>query len=205
MALVGAILFASIISWAHPVTYKDGVAVTSLNQTFATDGSVAYTFRREAAVAARFMKFDDRIGRMEYYAPQVNIRLNRWNYEEAQANIYFMGGVGAMNYNEHTHSAILTGLEADAESRVLYASARAEKMWTGYTDFWHLQSRVGVAPYKAGYNQVATWLMAQYDYNPLLRQKYKITPLVRLFYRTVLVESGVSLDGDWMVNLMVHL
>ncbi len=203
--LIFLVLFAPC-SHAHPVPFKDGTAVMTANQPFLSDSMVAYSYHHKAAVAARIMRFDDGIGSMEYYAPQLNFLVKRWNQMASQSNLYFLTAVGPMTYNDHVHSAILTGAEADAESRRLYASVKAEKMWTGVgSDFWHLQSRVGVSPYKSEFNQLGAWLMAQYEYNPILRSRYKLTPLVRLFYRNVLVETGVSTDGDWMANLMVHL
>lgn len=170
------------------------------------DTTIGYSFKRNAAVAARMMVFDDGIGRMRFYAPQLNFLLRRWNGDGFQSNVYASGAVGPMNYNGHEHSAILTGVDVDAESRWLFTSGRAEKMWTGVGyDFWHLQSRVGVAPYSAGFKQLATWLMVQYEYNPILRGWSKVTPLVRMFYQNYLVEGGISPDGDWMLNLMVHI
>lgn len=190
---------------AHPVPFKDAVAVTSLNQRFQTDMMVAYSFKRSAAVAMRIMAFDDGLGKMNYYAPQVNFLLRRWNGDGYQANIYSAGGVGLMNFDGHEHSAILTSVEADAESRWLYISGQVEKMWTGEGyDFWHFRSRAGFAPYAAGFDQLATWFMVQYEYNPLLRGWSKITPLARLYYRNYLVEAGVSLNGDGMANFMAH-
>jgi hypothetical protein len=191
---------------AHPVPYKDAVALTTLNQPFQSDNSLAFSFHRQASIGARIMTFDDRIGQMSFYAPQLNFLLKRWNGEGFQANVYSMLAVGPMTYNKHEHSAILTALEGDIESRWLMFSGMAEKMWTGVGyDFWHLRSRAGAAPYAAGFNQVATWFMIQYDYNPILRGWDKVTPLVRMFYKNYLWEAGVSTDGDWMFNFMVHI
>jgi hypothetical protein len=201
-----ALFLISAVCAGHPVPYKDAVAITTLNQPFQSDSSVAYSFKRNAAVAARIMTFDDGVGQMSFVAPQLNFLIKRWNGEGFQANTYTSLAVGPMTYNGHEHSAILTALDADAESRWLYISGKAEKMWTGEGyDFWHLQGRVGGAPYAAGFNQLATWVMFQYDYNPILRNWTKITPLVRMFYKNVLWEAGYSTDGDWLLNLMVHL
>jgi len=196
----------SAACWAHPVPYKGAVAVNSMNQSFQQDQMVAYSFKRDTAIAARIMSFDDNQGSMRFWAPQINRLIKRWNGENSQSNVYFSGAVGPMDTDEHQHSAILTGVAADSETRQLFASAAAEKMWTGIgSGFWHVQSRLGAAPYAAGFNQLATWLMVQYDYNPLIRGWDKVTPLVRLFYRNYLLEAGVSTEGDWLVNAMVHL
>lgn len=199
--VLGLSLWACGRAQARPVSYKDGVSIASFNQGFQSDNTVTYSFESSAAVAARVMHFDDGAGRMGFYAPQVNFRLKRWNGNGYQANIYTSGAVGLMTHDKVEHSAIATALEADAESRQLYISSRAEKMWTGVGyDFGHIQARAGVAPYAAAFKQMATWLMVQYDYNPSLRRQYKITPLVRLFYRNYLFEAGSSGGKDWLLN-----
>ena len=66
------------------------------------------------------------------------------------------------------------------------------------------EARIGVAPYEAEFNEIASWLMLQYQYHPMLTRKYALTPLIRLFYKSVLFESAVSTEGDWMLNFMFH-
>jgi hypothetical protein len=61
-----------------------------------------------------------------------------------------------------------------------------------------------VAPYKAEIDQLATWIMLQGQFHPALSREWALTPLVRLFYRNVLLGGGASVKGDWMVNFMVH-
>lgn len=200
------ILVIGLSAFARPVSFKDAVAITTLNQSFQTDNTVSYSFKRNAAIAARMIVFDDGNGRMNFFAPQLNFLLQRWNGENYQANLYSSGAVGVMNYNKLEHSAILTGIEGDAESRWLYFSGRFEKIWTGYGhDHWHALSRVGVAPYAADFDDLATWFMIQYEYSPRIESKYKVTPLIRLFYKNYLLEAGSSTDGDWMINFMVNI
>jgi hypothetical protein len=204
--LLAVLFFAPVLAGAHPIPFKDAIAVTSLNQSFQSDASVSYSFNRRAAIGARFLRFDEGGHKSSMIAPQLNFLAKRWNGEGFQSNIYTAIAVGPASYNGHEHSAILTALEADAETRKLYVSGKAEKMWTGEGhDSWHLVSRVGAAPYVANFTQLATWIMVQYDYNPLLRGWDKVTPLVRMFYKSYLWEAGVSTDGDWLLNLMVHL
>lgn len=191
---------------AHPVPYKDAVAITALNQSYQTDMNIAYSFRRNAAIAARLISFENGIDTMNFYGTQLNFLLQRWNGDGFQANNYFSVALGPMNYNRHEHSTILTAIEGDIESRQLLLSGKAEKMWTGVGyDFWHLQSRIGGSPYAAGFKQLATWIMIQYEYNPILQERYRITPLVRMYYQNYLFETGMSNKGEWMLNLMIHI
>jgi hypothetical protein len=203
LALWGLVLATE--SRAHPVPYQGAIGVMTWNQPFMSDDWITYSFRRDMAFAARHMRFDMPEGRTHYYAPQLDYLVKRWNLPNAQANIYAYGAYGAMNFQNKTTGAGLAGAEADAESRTLFASAKYEKMWarTG-PDFYHVEARVGAAPYEAEFNEIAAWFMIQYQHHPVLTRKDVVTPLIRLFYKSVLFEPGVSTQGDWMLNFMFH-
>jgi hypothetical protein len=142
---------------------------------------------------------------MHFYAPQFDYLVKRWNESDSQANIYAYGAFGAVNFQDQTGSSGLAGAEADAESRKYFASAKYEKMWANLgPDFFDVEARLGIAPYEAEFNEIASWFMIQYQWHPRLTRQYAITPLVRLFYKSVLFETGVSTDGDWMLNFMFH-
>jgi hypothetical protein len=190
---------------AHPVPYRGAIGVMTWNQPFMSDDWITYSFWPDAAIAARHMRWDMPGGRSQFYAPQLDYLVHRWNLPDAQANIYAYGSYGAMNFQDQTRGAGLAGAEADAESRKLFASARYEHMWSGLgPDFYDAQFRVGAAPYEAEFNEVASWFMLQYSYHPMLTRKHSLTPLLRLFYKSVLFEAGVSTDADWMLNFMFH-
>lgn len=185
--------------------YKNAVGVMTWNQPLLSDNWITYSFRSDAAFAARHMRVDMPEGRMHFYAPQLDYLVKRWNMPDAQANIYVYGAYGAMSFLNQTKGAGLAGLEADAESRKLYISAKFEKMWGKLgSNFYHGSARIGAAPYEAEFNEIASWFMVQYDIHPQLDRKFELTPLVRLFYRSVLLEVGVSTQADWMLNFMFH-
>ncbi len=175
------------------------------NQAFMTDDWITYSFQPDQAIAARHMRFEVPEGRMQFYAPQFDYLVQRWNQRESQANIYAFGSFGALTFKGDVRGAALSGVEADAESRTYFVMAKAEKMWGALgQDFNHAEVRLGIAPYEAEFNEIASWFMIQYQWHPSLVKKEAITPLVRIFYRTVLLETGVSTDGDWMMNFMFH-
>jgi hypothetical protein len=197
-------LFVNVAT-AHPVAYKGATGVMTWNQPYMSDDWLTYSFRPDAAVAARRMRFDMPEGRMQFYAPQIDYLVKRWNEKDSQANIYVYGAYGTMNFQDRTHGAGLGGVEVDAESRKYFVMAKYEKMWGDLgPDFYHGEARLGIAPYEAEYNEIASWFMVQYQWHPMLLKKNAFTPLIRLFYRSVLFETGVSTDGDWMLNFMFH-
>ena len=80
------ILFFSLagaMANAHPVPYKDAVGVMTWNQAFMSDDWITYSFRSDAAVAARHMRFDMPEGRAHFLAPQLDYLLKRWNESDS--------------------------------------------------------------------------------------------------------------------------
>ena len=204
------ILFSFLIllglkTYAHPVAFQGATGVMTWNQSFMSDNWITYSYQANAAVAARMMRFDAPEGRSSFYAPQFDYLVKRWNRPDYQGNIYVFGAYGALTFQGQAHGAGLGGIETDIESRKYFASAKYEKMWGDLgPDFYHAEFRLGIAPYEAEFNEIASWFMIQYQYHPYLEKKNVITPLARIFYKNFLVEMGSSFDGDWMTNFMFH-
>ncbi len=192
-------------AFAHPVAYQGATGVMTWNQPFMTDNWLTYSFRSDAALAGRVMRFEMPEGRMQYFGGQLDYLVKRWNETDSQANIYTYGSYGAVNFQNRNGAAGLAGVEADVESRKYFASVKSEKMWASLgPDYFGYEARLGIAPYEAEYAEIATWFMIQYEYHPSLVKAYAVTPLARLFYKNFLFEAGVSTEGDWMSNFMFH-
>ncbi len=192
--------------YGHPVPYKDAVGVMTWNQPFLTDSWITYSFRPDTAIAARYMRMEMEDGESKLYMPQLNYLLKRWNEKDSQANIYLYGGAGALHFKNQTGSAGLIGVEADAEDRKYFILGKLESMYGSIGENFHSATlRVGIAPYEAEYDEVASWFMLQAQSHPALTKSFALTPLARFFYKSALFEIGVSLDGDWMINLMFHI
>jgi hypothetical protein len=192
-------------AFAHPVSYQGATSVMVWNQPFMSDSWVAYSFRPDMAVAGRFMRMEMPEGRLNYSGLQFDYLARRWNGDDYQANIYVYGGGGNVNLRDTNGGALLGGIEADIENRKYFALIKAESMQMNVADdFNHVEGRLGVAPYEAQYTEVATWFMMQLQWHPTLQKKLVVTPLARVFYKSFLIESGVSFEGDWMMNFMFH-
>ncbi len=199
------VLLFSQNGFAHPVSFKDAISVMGWNQSFMTDQWITYSLNHKMAVAARTMRIQTKDeGSQFYYGPQFDYLLKRWNELNSQANIYVYGSYGVLHGNQSSRAAGLLGIEADAESRVHYVSVKYERMESEFSKMDRYEARMGVAPYEAEFDEIASWFMIQYQYHPMLVRQYAITPLLRLFYRSVMFEGGVSTDGDWMMNFMFH-
>lgn len=206
--LFSIFIFALILqtpAHAHPVPYQGAVGVMTWNQPFLSDHWITYSLHHRVAIAARAMRMEMPDGQALAYFPQVNLLLQRWNGENTQANIYAYGGYGGASFQDNTGWSGSYGVEADAESRSWFVLGKIETMWSNrVSPFRFYQGRVGLAPYEAEFNELASWFMVQFQYQPSMGEKYVITPLARMFYRNILWEVGVSIRGDWMLNLMFH-
>ena len=193
-------------AFAHPVAYQGAVGVMTWNQSFLSDYWLTYSFRPDMAIAGRAMRMTMATGGdLDVYMPQFDYLAKRWNNSDSQANIYVYGGFGGVRFQGQNGSAGLAGIEADAESRKYFVMVKYEAMLpTIGANFQHVEARLGIAPYEAEINEIATWFMIQGQYHPALIKSYVITPLARFFYKSVLWESGVSIQGDWMLNFMFH-
>jgi hypothetical protein len=144
-------------------------------------------------------------GKLNYSGSQLDYLVARNNGEDHQANLYAYGGGGNVQFNGSGGGAYLAGLEADAENRKYFGLFKAETMRSSIApNFDHVEGRLGIAPYEAEYTEIATWFMVQAQWHPNLAKKFVVTPLARIFYKSFLFESGVSTDGDWMMNFMFH-
>ena len=197
-------IWSSAVS-AHPVSYQGATGIMTWNQPFMSDSWMTYSFRSDTAVAARFMRMEMPDGRANYTGAQLDYLLFRRNEVQSQTNLYVYGGAGSVQFQNSLGGAGFVGVEADAETRKYFGLIKTEYMRSSIApEFSHVEARIGIAPYEAEYSEVASWLMLQAQWHPGLQKKFAVTPLIRLFYKSVLWESGVSTDGDWMMNFMFH-
>lgn len=199
------ISLSALEAMAHPVSYQGATGIMTWNQPFMSDHWVTYSFRPDQAIAARFMRMEMLEGRLNYSGLQYDYLAKRWNGDDHQGNIYLYGGAGNARINGVNEVAGFGGFEADVENRKYFALIKAESMQTNIADdFNHVETRLGIAPYEAEYDELATWFMVQAQWHPTLQKTLVVTPLARLFYKSFLLEAGVSLEGDWMMNYMFH-
>ncbi|GAB5455676.1 MAG: hypothetical protein Hens2KO_19050 [Henriciella sp.] len=138
---------------------------------------------------------------------QYNRLLKRWNEKHAQANLYFMGGVGQADaFGEGgVDLAGFVGVAADWETRRWFTSYEARAYDLGFDKTFRQAARIGVAPYIGDYGDLHTWLMLQVDNQPESDTPTTLTPLVRFFYDVQLVEFGYTPETDrFMANWIVR-
>jgi hypothetical protein len=138
---------------------------------------------------------------------RLNYLLHRWNLDDAQANIFVWGGLGAATGNTFSGSVLAenAGGQADYETRRFYASLKTD--WQGGSEFsYRIDTlQLGVAPYKHEYGGVATWFLVQArEYTGGINRGAETALLVRLFKGGIWVEAGITNGGKLQAMAMFN-
>jgi hypothetical protein len=201
--LLFSLIFLSHFSvHARPVSYPEGWTV------MAQGNEDAYSLHTHYSPTAKYsigMRNEyDRKGDIQMHSAQLNYLAKRWNSKNSQANLYLKNGIGfAKNDNGKRSLAGSAGIALDWETRRYFTSYENRYVHGGDVIKTFTQSaRLGVAPYIGDFGDVHTWMMVQIDHDPKNGQNdhYKVTPLIRLFYDTHLLETGYSDNDGLMVN-----
>ncbi len=184
---------------ARPVSYVGGWALIEESDRQSTSLLAHYT--PDPAFSIGWKSEWDRQNDIALHGPQFTYLAKRWFGEDYQANLYAFTGVGWL---EGVDSNLLSaegmgyvGLLADWETRSLFASYKTRYLDSHSLDGNFMQAaRVGWAPYEGDTGDLHTWLMLEVDHRPDNGRELGVTPLVRLFKDTALLELGWSLTDD---------
>ena len=199
VVIAAAVLALAPDASARPVSYAGGWTLIEETDRQATTGILHYTPDARYSVGARVEW--DRRENVLFAGGQATWLAKRWFGEEFQANLYLWGAAGmAQSVGGNSGGAELgaqAGVIADWETRRLFVGYRASARDFGELDASAMQAaRVGFAPYKGDTGDLHTWLMVEVDHRPDNAEPLGVTPLVRLFYGSALVEAGWSVTDD---------
>lgn len=201
--MLAAVLLA-VPAMAKPISYVGGTMAMQENDETGHTLSLDYTVSPNYAVGLYAKKES---GDMDFLTvgPQLNTLVKRWNLPDGQGNIFNMTGAGVSVLDGDMEPSAWTGFLADYETRRIFVSYEPRLMYARNieTSFWQ-RGRVGFAPYEANYNDLHTWLMLQVDHHPAKEDLWVVTPLVRFFYHTTLVEAGYSSNDKVMFNWVLQ-
>lgn len=188
---------------AKPISYVGGTMVMQENDETGHTLSMDYTVTPNYAIGLYAKReLNERSGKdFTTAGPQINTLIKRWNMPNGQGNIFNMTGVGISHAGSENKFSAWTGFLADYETRRIFVSYEPRFMYAGdlSKSFWE-RARVGAAPYLGSYDGLNTWLMLQVDHHPSKDDTFVVTPLVRFFYKTTLVEAGYSSNDHVMFN-----
>jgi hypothetical protein len=189
---------------AKPLSYVGGTMVMQENDETGYTLTIDYTFNPHFALGL-YSKYE--IGGNDFWmaGPQLNTLIKRWNLPDGQGNIFSMTGAGMARQGSNTQPAAWASLLADYETRRWFFSYEPRLMYAGNIEksFWE-RGYAGFAPYLANYDELNTWLLIRADHHPAKNDHFVVTPVLRLFYKTIWLETGYSSNNHVMVNWTVQ-
>ncbi len=204
-------LLLSVEAHARPVSSVGTTTLTSFNMPDLNLGGVGYTVHRHVAVGAVWQRYAEPAFDLHLATANVGFLLYRHNGADFQANVFAYGGPGAAWQRDAagdfaTRFAGMATLEADAESRRFYGAlmGRINPVLGGDLNPVAM-ARIGVAPYLSEFDEIGAWVMLQGMWHPDLANDWSLTPMLRLMYASILVEVGVSVRAEWMLNFVADI
>jgi hypothetical protein len=131
--------------------------------------------------------------------------LQRWNTENAQINIWAMGGLGAMRSNTFSGEQFFysPGLQVDAETTRLYFSLKGQMHRSKGVRNDVGVVRAGFSFWESDYEDTQPWLIVEAKRTREFSAKIEITPMLRLINKSFFAELGVNQDKQVKASLMV--
>lgn len=200
-------LSISFPAWSHPVAYKGSYSIMTWNNPEMTDWMFTHSFTSQHSVSLHYLRNHTKDGEREFFLPAVNFLAKRWNELNSQANLYLTVGHGGEKVGTSFKDTSILALETDWESREYYVSFKQEALLANRDSSKNIYTsrlRGGFAPYIASFEEINSWFILQLEKSNKSMTEYTLTPLIRMFYKNVLIETGVSHKGEAQFNFMVH-
>ncbi|MCD6035981.1 MAG: hypothetical protein K0R63_1722 [Rickettsiales bacterium] len=191
--------------YARPVSYAGGWMAMQMNDGDGHSLLLNYSPTAKYSVGYKGEYWNEK--EWQFHGVGLNNLLYRWNNPDSQGNLYLSSGAGVAysdfgTYDGKAQAAGFTGIIADWEDRRFFVSYENRLTYAGDIDqSFTERGRLGIAPYVAEYGALHTWFMVQFDHKPGMEDVFTVTPLVRLFKGSALVEVGVSDQKDVLLNV----
>ncbi|MBC7918503.1 MAG: hypothetical protein H7Y28_11920 [Rhodoferax sp.] len=204
---LGLSLLACVASaWAGPMGFKDSwMAMGDYGPNW-KDVFVNYalTPRDAIGLSTLTMRSDDEMRSRTLVDATYTRLVKRWNLPEAQANIWFLGGVGTLTGNDFvgTKSMASPGIQVDYETTRIYTSAMARMYRADGINHDFVSARAGFSFYEVDYDQTQPWLIVEVRRMNGLSDATEVTPLLRLIHKRYFVELGANNASQVRANFM---
>ena len=170
----------------------------------------AITPRDAFGVSATYMRSDDKSKTRTLEEFTYTRLLHRWNLPNSQANLWFMGGIGALQgedervgKNDNFNKTMFTpGVQFDYETTRVYLAA-THRFYRASDINHDLSSvRAGFSFYESDYDKTQPWLILEARNMNDLSDKIEVTPMLRLINKSFFVEAGMNADYKPRFNFM---
>lgn len=199
-------LMTSLAVQAAPMGFKDSwMTMGDFSKTYReVTANFALTPRDAIGITSVYMQTDDQSKSQTNNELTYTRLIKRWNMPNAQANIWFIGGVGETrgNFFNGSKATLSPGMQADYETTRLYASANARIYVADGITNNIVSARTGFSFYEANYDETQPWLIVEARRMSMVSNAYEVTPMLRLIHNRFFVEAGANLDGQPRLNFM---
>ena len=164
----------------------------------------ALTPRDALGASTLYMRSDDESKNRHLADVTYTRLLKRWNMPQAQANIWFLGGLGYLTGNDFAGSKLMASprVQVDYETTRVYASATARLYRADGINHDFASARLGFSFYEVDYDETQPWLVVEARRMTGLTNRTEVTPMLRLIHNRYFLELGVSNSTQGRVNLM---
>lgn len=193
-------------AFAAPMGFKESWMVMGDLSPNWREGFANYAFTARDAVGPSwlYMRSDDKARTRDLAEVTYTRLLKRWNLPHAQANVWFIGGVGAVRGNDFsgTRTMATPGIQVDYETTRIYASALGRLYRADGINHDYAAARLGFSFYETDYDEVQPWFVVEARRMRDLSDKTEITPMLRLIHNRYFVEAGVNGSRQLRFNFM---
>ena len=125
---------------------------------------------------------------------------------EAQANIWFIGGLGATTGNAFTGTKAMAspGIQVDYETTRFYSMASARVYAAEGATSNITTARLGASFYEVDYDEPQPWIVVEARRMTFVSKQYEFTPMLRFIHKRYFVEAGANLSGQLRFNFMYN-
>jgi hypothetical protein len=170
----------------------------------------ATTPRDAFGVSAIYMRADDKSKSRTLEEVTYTRLVKRWNAPHAQANLWFQGGVGALQgedklvgENRDFDKLMITpGVQFDYETTRIYFQAAHRLYRASDINHDYTSVRAGFSFYETDYDKTQPWLILEARNMNGLSEKIEVTPMLRLINKSFFVEAGVNNSREPRFNFM---
>lgn len=168
----------------------------------------AVTPRDAFGVSATYMRSDDENKTRTLEEITYTRLLQRWNLPNAQANFWFVGGVGGLqgknevNNDRFNRTVFTPGIQFDYETTRVYFQVTHRLYRANDINHDFTSARAGFSFYESEYDSTQPWMILEARNMNGLSDKVEITPMLRLINKRFFVEAGINNSGEPRFNFM---
>ena len=164
----------------------------------------ALTARDAVGASALVMRSDDGTKTRQFTEATYTRLVRRWNMPEAQANIWFIGGIGNITGNDFSGSKTMAspGVQVDYETTRIYVAATSRLYRAQGLNHDFASARAGFSFFEVDYDQTQPWFILEVRRMQGLTDKTEVTPMLRLIHKRYFVEFGVNNSSQARMNFM---